>query len=244
MTLVNDLLPEIREAKGGPLKMLFWACSLGCEPYTIKFLLGPDSVDEIIGIDRDANAIQHARAGVYKSDTWEMFFEEKKSLLTPDELNSYFEPIPGITGSLRIAEPYRKNISFMTGDLFSATPCVAEREFDLVVCNNLLLHLKPDSANRAWDFLHRYLSDKGLLLVSGCNPQVRFESAKRLSLHPRLEKLSEIANGWSGVSGAWNFKKRPAWAYPEPDNNDPRYPFLAGEIFQKREPKKVAQNQV
>ncbi len=50
---------------------------------------------------------------------------------------------------------------------------------------------------------------------------------------PCAEKLVEINNNWSGVSGAWNFNPRPAWAYPEPNENDPNFPYLAGEIFKK-----------
>jgi FkbM family methyltransferase len=232
-TLAQDLLPRLRKQKGSPLRLLFWACSIGCEPYTLKFLLGPDSTDEIIGIDQDAEAIRQARLGIYHPDTWTMFVGQK-NLLTETEINQLFEPISDpASKSYKIAEPYRKKISFLTGNLFSAEPTVPIESFDLVVCNNLLLHLKPHSANLAWDYLHRYLNTDGLLLIAGCNPNVRASSAKRLNLAPCTEKLNEISKNWHGVSGGWNFNPRPAWAYPEPDQSDPDYQFLAGEIFKK-----------
>src|SRR5580658_5246916 len=73
-TLAWDLLPRIRKQKNGPLRLLFWGCSIGCEPYTMKYLLGHDSTDEIIGIDQDAEAVRQARLGIYHPDTWTMFF--------------------------------------------------------------------------------------------------------------------------------------------------------------------------
>ncbi len=233
-TLAHDLLPQLRKQKNGPLKLLFWGCSIGCEPYTLKYLLGPDSTDEIIGIDRDAEAIQQARLGIYPPETWTVFFDGQKKLLTDAEIKELFEPASNSSpNSFQVTANYRRHVSFLTGDLFAAEPAVPENSFDLVVCNNLLLHLEPHSASLAWDYLHRYLNADGLLVIGGCNPSVRFKSAKRLNLVPCPEKLGEINKNWSGVSGAWNFNPRPAWAYPEPDENDPNFPYLAGEIFKK-----------
>src|SRR5580658_7692708 len=76
-TLARDLLPRLRKQKNGPLRLLFWACSIGCEPYTLKYLLGRDSTDEIVGIDRDAEAIRQARLGIYHPDMWKMFSDGK-----------------------------------------------------------------------------------------------------------------------------------------------------------------------
>src|SRR5437868_1042207 len=60
-TLAKTVLPMLRAKRGGPLKILFWACSTGCEPYTLKLLLGRDCADEITGIDFEASAIERAR---------------------------------------------------------------------------------------------------------------------------------------------------------------------------------------
>ncbi|HTR40267.1 MAG TPA: glycosyltransferase [Pseudomonadales bacterium] len=233
-TLARELLPQLRKQKNAPLKLLFWACSTGCEPYTLKYLLGPDSKDEIIGIDQDAEAIRQARLGIYHPDTWTVFFDGQKKLLTDIEVKELFQPAPdGSANLFQVTADYRRNVSFLTGDLFSAEPAVPENSFDLVVCNNLLLHLEPGSANAAWDYLYRYLNANGLLAIGGCNPSVRLESAKRLNLVPCPERLTEINKNWSGVSGTWNFNPRPAWAYPEPDEKDPNYQYLAGEVFKK-----------
>jgi chemotaxis methyl-accepting protein methylase len=230
--LADTILPLRRAQKGRPLKILFWACSTGCEPYTLKFLLGPGSTDEIVGIDQDASAVRKARAGVYQPDSWRGFFTDEM-LLTEHEVRQLFDRGPSGTPRVaRVAELHRRNVTFLTGNLFSDHLCVAPKSFDLVVCNNLLLHLKPESADLAWDYLHRYMHDAGLLLVGGCNPAVRLAAAKRLQLRPLPDRLKEVHSGWNGVSGAWNFAARPRWAYPEPDENDPDYEFLAGELFE------------
>jgi chemotaxis methyl-accepting protein methylase/predicted O-methyltransferase YrrM len=235
-TLADRLLPELRKQKGGPLKILFWACSTGCEPYTLKFLLGPSSTDEIVGIDFDAEAIRHANQAIYNPSNWTLFFDEQKNLLNPDEIHRLFDhPDASAQEEFRVAAAYRDNISFLAGDLFSATPVVPFKSFDVVVCNNLLIHMKPHSASLAWDCLSRYVTDDGLLVVGGCNPSVKLEATKRLGLQPCSESLSEISKNWSGVSGAWNFNPRPAWAYPAPDEKSSDYPLLAGEIFRKNQ---------
>jgi chemotaxis methyl-accepting protein methylase len=199
-TLAGDLLPRLRKQKNGPLKLLFWGCSIGCEPYTLKYLLGRDSTDEIIGIDQDAGAIQQARLGIYHPDTWTVFFDGHKSLMTEAEIKELFVPASnGSANSFQVAADYRRNVSFLTGDLFSAEPAVPENSFDLVVCNNLLLHLEPRSASVAWDYLYRYLNADGLLVIGGCNPSVRLESARRLNLVPCPERLVEISKNWCGV---------------------------------------------
>ena len=233
-TLAQDVLSRLRNEKNRPLRLLFWGCSIGCEPFTLKLLLGPDSKDEIIGIDQDPDAIRQACLGIYHPDSWTMFFDRQRTLLTESEVNRLFEPVKnGASQSFRVAECYRQNISFLTGDLFSADPVVPLKGFDVVVCNNLLLHLKPDSASLACDCLYKYLDDDGLLVIGGCNPSIRAAAAKRLNLTPYPEKLAEISKSWCGVSGAWNFNPRPAWAWPEPRKDDPDYKFLAGEIFSK-----------
>ncbi len=118
-TLAHDLLPRLRKQKGGPLRLLFWACSIGCEPYTMKFLLGPDSADEIIGIDRDAEAIQVARLGIYHPDTWTVFFAGQRKLLTEVEIKELFEPASdGSSNSFQVAGNYRRHVSFLTGDFY------------------------------------------------------------------------------------------------------------------------------
>jgi glycosyltransferase involved in cell wall biosynthesis/ADP-heptose:LPS heptosyltransferase/chemotaxis methyl-accepting protein methylase len=237
-TLANSVLPKLRSEQNRPLKILFWACSIGCEPYTLKLLLGPDSTDEITGIDFDASAIERARLGIYDSDTW-TDFSNGQPLLTAQEHGDLFEPahgVPASAGPSRVRDIYRKNVIFLAEDLFATQPAVPESAWDVVLCNNLLLHLQPQSAEAAWDSLLRYLADHGALVVAGCNPTVRATAARRHSLQPFLTNLKEINAGWAGVSGAWDQNPRPAWAYPEPREDEPDFPFLTGEIFFRTNP--------
>jgi ADP-heptose:LPS heptosyltransferase/glycosyltransferase involved in cell wall biosynthesis/chemotaxis methyl-accepting protein methylase/Tfp pilus assembly protein PilF len=234
-TLAKTVLPKLRSEQNRPLKILFWACSTGCEPYTLKLLLGPDCADEITGIDFDASAIECARLGVYSSDTW-TDFSSGQLLLTAQERNELFEPVPaqGVpasAGPARVRDIYRNNMTFLCGDLFAAEPSVPEGTWDAVICNNLLLHLQPQSAEAAWAYLLRYVADHGALVVAGCNPNVRTIAAKNHGLEPGPTNLKEIHAGWAGVSGAWNQTPRPAWAYPEPREEDPDFAYLASEIF-------------
>jgi chemotaxis methyl-accepting protein methylase len=231
-TLAKTLLPTLRTKKQAPLTILFWACSIGCEPYTLRFLLDPDCEDEIIGVDVDSVAIDQARRAVYQLESTTSF--EHESLLTQAEFAALFEPAEDIApGTLRIAAPYTRKVSFHVGDLFFSNPSVPLNHYDVVFCNNFLLHLRPRSADIAWTCLYEYVINNGVLVVGGCNPNVRSAAAKRLGLRPYLSNLMEISMGWSGVSGAWCRTPRPAWAYPEPTADDPDYPYLAGEIFFK-----------
>ena len=210
-TLAGDLLPRLRKQKNGPLKLLFWGCSIGCEPYTHKYLLGRQSTAENKGIDQDARAIHQARLGIAHHDTWTVYFDGHKSLMTMVSGNKeLFVPASnGSANSFQVAADYRRNVSFLTGDLFSAEPAVPENSFDLVVCNNLLLHLEPRSASVAWDYLYRYLNADGLLVIGGCNPSVRLESARRLNLVPCPERLVEISKKLVRRIRSMEFQSRP-----------------------------------
>ncbi len=228
-TLADIVLPSLRAAKGAPLDILFWACSTGCEPFSLKLMLGADCPDRITGIDFDTQAIEAARVGVYRPETWTFFYTENRDLLSPEERAALFEPAGN--DAVRVRNEWRKNVSFLSGDLFSQQAVVSEGSFDLVVCNNFLLHLQPESADIAWDFLHRYVAPNGMLAVGGCNPSVRAGAVRRLGLRPSFVNLERIHRGWTGVSGAWDHVPRPAWAYPEPALSEPDFPQLAGELF-------------
>lgn len=230
-TLAREIVPALREKKGKNLNILFLACSSGCEPYSLKFLLGPGAKDEIVGIDIDASAIQRARSGIYPPEMLSGF-ESQNPLLTGEERSLYFEPtVDPRTGALTIKDEYQSHMSFLKDDLFSANPMLPQAAYDLVLCNNLLLHLQPESADIAWDHIMKFVAPGGVVVVGGCNPSIKSKAAKRHALQPRLEQLTAIHRGWSGVYNAWQRDPRPLWAYPEPDENDPDYPYLAGEIF-------------
>jgi chemotaxis methyl-accepting protein methylase len=229
--LAHVIVPKLREKKGGGgLRILFAACSTGCEPYTFRFLLGPDTRDEIVAVDLDEAAIETAKKGIYDSGCWTEFGSSAPDLLTGTELQAYFEP-PISNGSRQVKESYRRGIDFFAVDLFKSSPLLALESFDLVVCNNLLLHLQPDWAANALRILHGFLTPDGVLVVGGCNPGVRATAARSLNLEPFLPHLTEIHRSWNSVYQAWTRTPRPAWAYPEPDPSDPDYSYLCGQIF-------------
>lgn len=232
-TLWTGVLPALRARTGRPLRVLVWACSTGAEVYTLRSSCAPDMVAEVWGADVNEGAIGEACRGLYRADRWHSLLDAERPLLTEDEVTALFEPLVDADGDTRysVRPAHRRGVRFVVADLFAAVGEVPARAFDLVVCNNLLLHLHPESALAAVGRLRRYVRGWGALVLSGTHPTVRAQAAAEHGLQPWPQALEAIAEGGDGVSAAWSLTPRPAWAWPPVPRDDPAYLVKRCEIF-------------
>jgi len=231
--LACDLLPELRAQRRRPLRVLVWACSTGAEVYTLRLLCPPDLVAEVWGADVNPTALDEAARGVYASEAFHSLLDGERSLLTAAEVEALFERWTGAEGATRfgVRAEHRRGVRFVVADLFAPPVDVPEAEFDLVLCNNLLLHLQPDAALAAIGRLRRYVRGDGALVLAGCQPAVRARAVAVHGLRPWTTALEAIAAGWDGVSAAWDLSPRPVWAWPTPSPADPDYVGKRCEVF-------------
>lgn len=159
-----------RSAGAGGARPRVWSagCSDGEELYSVAMLLAEmDLLDGsyLLGTDCRPQAVARARAACYEprmlrdvSVSWQA---------------KYFEP----DGALARARPELRNaVQFRTGDL---TRLREPGAWDLILCRNLTMYLRPDVAGRLWNALQAALRPGGFLVVGKAE---RPAGAQRLGL--------------------------------------------------------------
>jgi len=154
-----------------PLRVLSVGCSDGSEVYSLAILLAEEGLLEgaqLHGIDRRPGAVAAARAARYGT-------VHTKGVGTTLR-RKYFEPVedtgdnrPGTrarTPSVRVIEPIRTRCRWEVADALRMSVDFAPTEgFDLVLCRNLAIYLRPLAADTLWDLCRSSLRSGGLLVV-------------------------------------------------------------------------------
>jgi chemotaxis protein methyltransferase CheR len=151
-------LARVLAARPGDRALSAWSagCATGEEAYTVAMVLSdlgrPPGLDQVLGTDVSARAIEVARQGVYGE--WSL------RQLSPALRGRHFDAGPG---AVRIKEPLRRPVRFERHNLLGHPPPGAP--FDVVLCRNVLLYFRPEAARALLVRLHAALRPGGLLLV-------------------------------------------------------------------------------
>lgn len=163
LRLATDrLIPEfLGEKKTGPVKILSAGCATGEEPYSLAILLrerfGMQSTDLFLvsGVDIDGPAIEVAKAGVYR----------KNSFRGVDEvlLNRYFEPYG--SGNWKIKDEIRTAVTFEVVNLLSGLFSDALRDLDIIFYRNVSIYFPSPVQRSIFSRLANLLREGGALIV-------------------------------------------------------------------------------
>ncbi len=136
------------------LRILSVACADGAELYSVAIFLDEMRLLDrcrLHGTDCRSAAIQLARNRLYPHHALDKVDEPT--------LNRYFRP----DGALfRLLLPGRARIDWEVGDAFAGS---AEEQWDVILCRNLAIYLKPEACRRLWTGLARRLRPEGRLIV-------------------------------------------------------------------------------
>jgi chemotaxis protein methyltransferase CheR len=147
------------------LRLRLWSagCSTGEEAYTLAMLLRKllpdiDAWDiQIHATDIREEAIEEARRGEY----------DRRQLreLEDRDIAAFFRPT---ASSLFSASPeLRRMVAFHVENLVDCARLAAPiRQFDLILCRNVLMYLRPEAQRGVAAYLTRALSSQGWLAVS------------------------------------------------------------------------------
>ena len=151
-------------------------CSTGEEAFTLAMLLATAALApfRVVGVDRSATALTHARSAIYA--------EECRAQIPQAHFERFLRPR---AGALTVTPELRDTVSFVQRDLLTGPP---PGNYELIVCKNLLIYLKPEAGDRVLRSLFTSLSPGGLLLIA------RAELGKAKSMGLPLETIA------SGVS--------------------------------------------
>jgi chemotaxis protein methyltransferase WspC len=165
-----------RPPQRSQLRMLSVACATGEEPYSMAMAAvhagWPHRQVTVDAIDRNAEALAAARAGVY-------------SLRVPRQ------PLPTWARHwmheearrLHVDAAIRKTVRFHCGDVLTAPSGLLPGRYAVVFCRNLLIYLHDEARNELVAKLAAWLEPEGLLFVGHA------EQVERLQ--PRFAILAE-----------------------------------------------------
>jgi chemotaxis protein methyltransferase CheR len=155
--LREAILPEL--TRGHP-RLRVWSagCSHGHEPYSLAILLAEATgfyrQHEILATDIDQSALDRTRAGgPYTSD--------EVSKVEPPLLNRYFR---AADSGYYLIEGLRRRLTVRYQNLLSDP---FEREFDLIVCRNVVIYFTAEVKNRLYRRFCEALRPGGMLFVGG-----------------------------------------------------------------------------
>jgi len=149
----------------GMKRLQIWSagCSTGEETYTLAVILREMLADfaewriDILGTDARAEAIEAAEQGVFEARQLREF--------TSFQIERTFTPADG--DHLAVLPELRRNIRFRIANLMdqAASEHGIER-FDLILCRNVLMYMKPAAQRGIAHYLVSALTEDGWLAVS------------------------------------------------------------------------------
>ena len=154
-------LPELAKRRAATKRLRIWSagCSTGQEAYSLAMLFAEEPLKwqgwtiDILGTDVSDEVIQRARSGTYSQ------FEVQRGLGIA-QMIKWFEETPD---GWRAAEALRKPMRFQVHNLLEAPP--HPREFDIVLCRNVLLYLNTETRERAFERLASAMASDGWLML-------------------------------------------------------------------------------
>jgi chemotaxis protein methyltransferase CheR len=161
--LSRSILPELILTRQPGDKIRIWSapCSTGEEAYSIAIWLLENwrLVDayniEINGSDIDTRVLEAAREGLYG--------ERALSRLSPDLLDSYFEPQR--RHRRRIIRDLQESVTFSQANLIDGPSLVSHGTFDVIFCRNVLIYFDDESRLVAASNLYDRLAPGGYLCL-------------------------------------------------------------------------------
>jgi chemotaxis protein methyltransferase CheR len=151
--LKNKLKEELLR-NSSSLKIWSAACSIGAEPYSIAMYLddlSPNARHKIIATDLDSTILERAKKGEYVAS-------EIKNV-KKDYISKYFT----ITDDKYSISPKIKSmVTFKKHDLILES---YEKDFDLIVCRNVVIYFNQDVKDVIYKKFSQSLKKGGLLFV-------------------------------------------------------------------------------
>jgi chemotaxis methyl-accepting protein methylase len=167
-TSLTDMAASARR-RGRGLRIWSAACSEGAELYSVVILLAElgllDTAGDVLGTDCRTDAVASARVGCYAADALDD--------VSPEWRDTYFRP-EGSGWAVR--DDLRAVPRWRTGDVLRL---IEPGQWDVVLCRNMAMYLRPEAARRLWIGLESALRPGGLLVLGKAE---RPEGTRTLSL--------------------------------------------------------------
>jgi chemotaxis methyl-accepting protein methylase len=176
-----------REHHARPLRVLLYACSNGAEAYTLSAWLAQERPDLDVVIeasDLHPEVVEHARRGRY---TWD---EVSQHHPVPDRFVSQVFDRDG--DRFVVNSRTRSRVRFSCADIISDDLRGRFGEAEVVLAQNVLFHLPPAQARRAFGNIAATVAPGGALFVEGMDQDLRIALTLAHGLTPLEWRIRDI----------------------------------------------------
>lgn len=201
--VVPQYLNAASKSEQGRLEIVVFACCNGAEPYTLSYLLKSrfPLVDfRIRAFDIVPELVEQAKSSCYSRD---------QVFAGPFVTESFVSQAFDMTGIDRyVVKPeIASMVTFDVGDMLSKPFMDSIGNVDLLFAQNVLFHLPPVKARRAFRNLVTLLKPGSTLFINGMDTDMRIKLTKKYDLKPLEYLIEEIHNdarvdrgaGWAGA---------------------------------------------
>ncbi|NLK96170.1 MAG: protein-glutamate O-methyltransferase CheR [Clostridiales bacterium] len=150
---IEKILKSEVLSKNKSIRIWSAACSIGCEPYSLAIILKRmNSVrNDILATDIDNTILERAKKGEYT--------ESEIKNVSKSDLDRYFKTKDN---KFYINNEIKSMVKFKKHDLIIDK---YEKDFDLIVCRNVVIYFNNDTKNNIYRKFSESLKTGGLLFV-------------------------------------------------------------------------------
>jgi chemotaxis protein methyltransferase CheR len=178
-------------------------CSTGAEAYSIASVLRarrPELGFTVCGYDIDAACIQQAKSGRYTPQEVVQADLSGRATITAEFANATFDIEHG---SYVVKSDLRKQVTFALADVLDPNLDQRIGTADIVYAQNVLLHLRPRDAKRAFRNICRLLNPRAALFIAGIDLHLLQQQTRKHGLVPCDYRIGDIYNEMRAYSGGW-----------------------------------------
>jgi len=184
-----------------PLKITVLGCSNGAEVYSIASVLhmsAPAVQIDIGGYDIVGEAIEKAKRAEYESQ--KIF---NNNTITQAFVNETFTRKESL---YNVKADIAANVHFDVGDVLDPALKEVAGASDIVYAQNVLVHLKPSMAIKAFRNIHSLLKPRAALFIDGMDLGMKVKLTRRYRLIPLEYEIEKIHNEARKTRGyAWPY---------------------------------------
>ena len=170
--LQKQVIPHIAKERASNKKLRIWSsgCSTGQEPYSLAMMFAEESFKwkdwdiEIVATDISQDALNYARKGVYSQ------FEIQRGL-SVERMLRYFKQV-GATWSIK--DDVRSMVRFRQDNLLRSSSDL--RNFDLVLCRNVVMYFSPEARHQAYHRLAQALHPGGFMMLGAAETVIGYDT--------------------------------------------------------------------
>ena len=201
-----------------PQRIHVFGCSTGCEAYGLAMIYDDSNSSkdlEINGFDIDKDCVKKAKAGLYEAK--EVFYAKDALSGGNSErlLSKYLKQES--RGTYRVTNRILTSCIFADGNLLDSRFMNSLDAADIVVCQNVLIHMSEEHNREALKLIMERVRPEGLLIISGMRLSIRAKITQELGLMPVTENCREIHESQLDLRRFWDdydAEDRPYFAMP------------------------------